>query len=80
MSHDFESQEIKNLNPNEWLEESIKNGDIKYLNYKEFKNIQPVDTNRFGNVKRTNWKSLDKDFTLKPFNFNVDTFIKEVNI
>ena len=61
----------------DWLEESITNKYIKFYEYSEFKNIQPIGYGAFGCIFRADWKSTDTTFALKSFN-NQRSTLKEV--
>ena len=67
----------------DWLEQSIHNEHIKYYEYSEFKNIQPIGSGSFGSVVRANWKNTDIVFALKSFNNQKSTLkkiVREVGI
>ena len=64
--------------PTNWIEESISKGNIKYYEYKHFKNIQEIGTGGFGKVYRANWKSPYQYFALKSLLDIDDVGIKEL--
>src|SRR5215213_6860282 len=68
---------IKDLNDIDWLNNSIADEHIKYYEYSDFKNIQPIGKGSYGNVVRANWKNSDRFFALKSFNNDKQT-LKEV--
>ena len=62
----------------DWLESSISEGHIKYYEYSDFKNIQPIGNGSFGSVVRATWKNTDRFFALKSF-FNPNKItLKEI--
>jgi hypothetical protein len=68
-----------NNNYTVWLEKSITNEYLKYYEYSEFKNIQPIGGGNFGNVFRANWKNTDTVLALKSFDNNKLTLKEIVN-
>jgi serine/threonine protein kinase len=73
MSDNSEPKVIGNSNEwINWIEESIARKQIKYYDYKHFKNIQEIGLGSFGKVYRANWKNLYSYLVLKSFmNFNI---------
>jgi hypothetical protein len=84
MSNNTELKVIDDSNEwTNWIEESIMKKQIKYYNYKYFKNIQKIGSESFGNVYRANWKNSHSHLALKSFiNFNITAkeIVKEVII
>ena len=74
MSNDTEIEESKSYIV--WLETSISEGHIKYYEYSDFKNIQPIGSGSFGSVVRATWKNTNT-FALKSFNNDKQT-LKEI--
>ena len=68
---------MSNDNKSDWLERSISEEHIKYYEYSDFINIQPIGKGSFGNVDRANWKNTDRIFALKSFN-NDETTLNEI--
>ena len=66
----------KDSNYIDWLENSISNEHIKYYEYSDFKNLQPIGCGSYGNVVRANWKT-NQFYALKSFN-NDKITLKEV--
>jgi hypothetical protein len=62
----------------DWLEKSISEGNIKYHEYSEFKNIQKIGRGAFGKVVRANMKNTNRFFALKSFD-NITTLKEVVN-
>ncbi|CAB4438161.1 unnamed protein product [Rhizophagus irregularis] len=61
-----------------WIEEAVDKEHLKFYEYKEFNNIQPIGTGGFGNIYRANWKNSKKQFALKSF-FSLNSFtMKEI--
>ena len=62
----------------DWIKEAISKKQIKYYDYKYFKNIQEICIDGFEKVYRANWKNSERYFALKPF-LNVDEItVKEL--
>ena len=62
----------------DWIKEAISKKQIKYFDYKYFKNIQEISIDGFEKVYRANWKNSERYFALKPF-LNVDEItVKEL--
>jgi len=62
----------------DWIKEAISKKQIKYFDYKDFKNIQEISIDGFEKVYRANWKNSERYFVLKPF-LNVDEItVKEL--
>jgi serine/threonine protein kinase len=73
-----ENLETKDLNHyTDWLDNSITEEHIKYYEYSDFTNIQPIGKGSYGNVVRVNWKNSSRIFALKSFNDDKQT-LKEV--
>ena len=78
MAENSEIEEIKVLNYYiDWLNNSITEEHIKYYEYSDFTNIQPIGKGSYGNVVRVNWKNSNRLFALKSFN-NDNQTLKEV--
>jgi hypothetical protein len=58
--------------------ESISKNLIKYYEYKDFYNIEKIDSGYFGKIYRANWKNSKQYFVLKSFNFDNDVIVKEI--
>jgi len=70
--------DIKDLDYyNNWLENSISNGHIKYYEYLDFKNIKLIGNGASGNVFCATWKNTETILALKTFN-NLNPTLKEV--
>jgi hypothetical protein len=73
---------------NEWIEEKISNGYIRYFEYNEFTHMDEIDEGSFGEVSKANSASIGlvalKTIISKNSNqkfYNVDEeFVKEVGI
>src|SRR5436853_7384164 len=62
----------------DWIEKAISKKQIKYYDYKYFKNVQEISIDGFEKVYRANWKNSERYFVLKPF-LNVDEItVKEL--
>ncbi len=61
----------------DWIEKSIIDEHINYLEYSNFKHLKPIGHGSFGNVVRANWKQTDCIYALKSFS-NEKTILKEV--
>ncbi|GBC09267.1 hypothetical protein RclHR1_08720010 [Rhizophagus clarus] len=57
----------------------ITKGYIKFYEYTDFKNVQPIGRGSFGNVVRVNWKTTGHFFALKSFNHDEITLREVVN-
>ncbi|KAF0558628.1 kinase-like protein [Gigaspora margarita] len=71
----------------EWLEKSISNGHIKYLEYNKFTNPENIGTGGFGNVDKYEWKDCELTVALKCLKINsslnekiLEDFIKELKL
>ena len=64
---------------NDWIEDAISRKLIKHYEYEEFRNIQKIGQNFFGDVYRANWKNSYNYLALKPFNFDNVTAKEIVN-
>ena len=76
----FKMSNVKDSNYNsyiDWLENSISNEHIKYYEYSDFKNLQPIGNGSFGSVSCANWKNSSIILALKTFN-NQKSTLKEV--
>ena len=63
----------------DWIEKSISEEHIKYYEYSDFINIQPIGKGSFGNVVRANWKNTGRIFALKSFNDDKITLKEIIN-
>ncbi|UZO27050.1 uncharacterized protein OCT59_019259 [Rhizophagus irregularis] len=70
---------------NDWIDKKIKNGDIDYIEYREFNNVKKVGRGGFGLVESADWKSCGIKIALKSLldNSSVDEnsmneFVKEL--
>ena len=77
MSNDTEIKETNYYT--EWLENSISQEHIKYYEYSDFKNIQPIGGGSFGSVVRATLKNTGIIFALKSLNMNKITLKEVVN-
>ena len=71
-----ESEDIKDYI--DWLEKSISEEHIRYYDYEEFNNAQPIGKGSYGSVIRVTWKNTNRIFALKSFLNNDKTTLKEV--
>ena len=69
----------------DWLEEQIKENNIKSFNYVEFSRIEQVGEGGFGNVHKAYWKNRRMTVTLKILKIksvsdeSICEFVREVN-
>ncbi|CAB4426330.1 unnamed protein product [Rhizophagus irregularis] len=70
---------------NDWIATKIKNGDIDYIEYREFNNVKKVGRGGFGLVESADWKSCGIKIALKslldnsPVDENsMNEFVKEL--
>ncbi|CAG8755521.1 14378_t:CDS:2, partial [Racocetra fulgida] len=62
-----------------WLEESISEERITFLDYNEFTNVEKTNEGGFGTIRKADWKGygLTVAFKSLKFNANFDAFVNE---
>ncbi|CAB4433176.1 unnamed protein product [Rhizophagus irregularis] len=70
---------------NEWIDMKIKDGNIDYVEYSEFSNVEKVGEGAFGIVNSAYWRSCGIKIAIKALINNssvdeniMDEFVKEV--
>ncbi|GBB92337.1 hypothetical protein RclHR1_00020040 [Rhizophagus clarus] len=61
----------------DWFEESIKNKEITYYDYKDFNDISKIGSGGFASVYITSWKNTQSKFAIKKFD-KISITINEV--
>lgn len=70
---------------NDWIDKKIENGDIDYIEYREFNNVKKVGKGGFGLVESADWNSCGIKIALKTLldsssvdENSMNEFVKEV--
>ncbi|CAB5179834.1 unnamed protein product [Rhizophagus irregularis] len=74
LKNPFKIVEKESLSANKWIENALKCEKVKFISYKELKNVEPLDAGKFGEISKAIWTKTNSYVVCKKL-FN-STYIK----